>query len=72
MKFFLKYIAPILAVLWLARVHPLGAVVLLLLCVIRCAFKSRILSHMFAHFAYDILKATTLGLARLICTRWRG
>ena len=72
MKFFLKYIAPILAILWLAKVHPLGAIVVILLCVIRCAFKSHVLSTMFAHFVYDVLKSITLGVARLVFKRRRG
>lgn len=72
MKFFLKYVAPFLAILWLAKVHPLGAVVAIGVCLIRCAFKSRVLSHMFAHFAYDILKGITMGVARLIFRRGRG
>lgn len=66
MKFVLKYVVPVLVLLWLAKVHPFGAVVAILLCVIRCAFKSHVLSTMFAHFLYDILKGITLGVARLI------
>ena len=72
MKFFLKYVAPILAILWLAKVHPLGAMVATFVCVLRCAFKSRVFSHMFAHFLYDVLKGTILGMARLIFRRRRG
>jgi hypothetical protein len=72
MKFMLKYAVPALAILWLARVHPLGAVVAILLCVIRCAFKSRVLSHMFAHFLYDVLRGITLGSSRLMFKRRRG
>jgi hypothetical protein len=72
MKFVLKYVAPVLAILWLAQVSPLGAVVAILLCVIRCAFKSHVLSTMFAHFVYDVLKSITMGVARLIFRRRRG
>jgi hypothetical protein len=72
MRLFLKYVAPVLAILWLAKVHPLGALVALGVCVARCAFKSRVFSHMFAHLAYDILKSITLGVARLIFRRSRG
>ena len=72
MKFFLKYLLPVLAILWLANVHPLGAVLAIVLCVIRCAFKSRLLSRLFAHAVYDILKATALGAARLILRRRRA
>lgn len=72
MKVFLKYVAPILAILWLAKVHPLGAVVAIGACVLRCAFKSRVFSHMFAHLLYDILKGITMGVARLIFRRRRG
>jgi hypothetical protein len=69
MKFFLKFIAPILAIGWLAQIHPLGAVVAILLCVIRCAFKSHLFGRLFAHALYDLLKAGTLGLARLAFRR---
>jgi hypothetical protein len=72
MNFFLKYIAPILAILWLAKAHPLGAVVAILLCVIRCAFKSRVFTHVFSHFIYDLLKGATLGLVRLVFRRGRS
>jgi hypothetical protein len=72
MKFFLKFIAPILAIVWLAQIHPLGAVVAILLCVIRCAFKSRLFGRLFAHAFYDLLKAGTLGLARLVFRRGRN
>ncbi len=48
MKFLLRHILPVLAIVWLARVHPLGAVVAVLLCVVRCAFKSGMFSHLFA------------------------
>jgi hypothetical protein len=72
MKFFLKYIAPVLAILWLANVHPLGAMVAIGVCVLRCAFKSRVFSHMFAHFVYDVLKVITLGGARLVFKRRRS
>jgi len=71
-KFFLKYVIPVLAILWLAKVHPLGAIVTILLCVIRCAFKSHVLSTMFAHFLYDVLKGITFGVARLVFRRRRG
>jgi hypothetical protein len=66
MKFFFQYVAPVLAILWLAQAHPIGALVAIVLCLIRCAFKSRILSHMFAHFIYDVLKVLTLGVARIL------
>lgn len=69
MKFFLKYLLPVLAVLWLMNEHPLGAAVAILLCVIRCAFKSRVLSHLFAHFVYDIMKCITMGIARFVFGR---
>jgi hypothetical protein len=72
MRFVLKYVAPVLAILWLAKVHPLGALVAVAVCVLRCAFKSRVFSHMFAHFVYDILKGITLGVARFIFRRGRG
>ena len=72
MKFFLRFIAPLLAILWLANTHPLGAVLAVVLCVIRCAFKSRLLSRLLAHAVYDILKATALGLARLIFRQRRA
>ena len=65
MKFFLLFVAPVLAILWLAQVHPLGAVLAILLCIIRCAFKSRVFSHIFAHAVYDILKDTAAGVVRL-------
>jgi hypothetical protein len=71
-RFFLKYLVPVLALLWLVRVHPLGAAVAVLLCIIRCAFKSHLLSLLFAHAVYDILKATALGAARLILRRRRA
>ena len=32
MKWFLKYLAPILLIAWLARVHPLRAIVAVVLC----------------------------------------
>lgn len=72
MKFFLKYVAPVLAILWLAQVHPLGAVVAILLCALRGAFKSRVFSHLFAHFVYDVLKGLTVGMARLFFRRRDG
>jgi hypothetical protein len=71
MKFFFQYVAPVLAILWLAHAHPIWAFVAILLCLIRCAFKSRILSHMFAHFIYDVLKVLTLGVARILFHRRR-
>jgi hypothetical protein len=72
MKFFLKFIAPVLAIMWLARIHPLGAIVAILLCLIRCAFKSRLFGRLFAHALYDLLKAGTLGLTRLVFRRGRN
>ena len=72
MKFFLRFVAPVLAILWLANVHPLGAALAILLCVIRCAFKSRTFSHIFANLIYDILKSMTTALARLVFRRGRG
>jgi hypothetical protein len=72
MKFFLRFIAPILAILWLSRVSPLGAAVAVLLCVVRCCFKSRVFSHLFAHLVYDILKGTAAGASRLVFGRRRG
>lgn len=72
MKFALKYLVPVLAILWLAKVHPLGAIVAILLCVIRCAFKSHVFSTMFAHFLYDILKGIALRATRLVFRRKRG
>ena len=71
MKFFFRFVLPVLAILWLAQVSPLGAVVAIALCIIRCAFKSHVLSTMFAHFVYDVLKSITLGFARLIFRRRR-
>jgi hypothetical protein len=72
MKFFLRYVAPVLAILWLANTHPLGALVAIILCIIRCAFKSRLFSRLFAHAIYDILKRTVAGTARLLLSRRRG
>jgi len=72
MKFFLRFVAPVLAILWLANVHPLGALLAVVLCVIRCAFKSRLLSRLFAHALYDALKTTVAGTARLLLGRRRG
>jgi hypothetical protein len=72
MRFFLRFVAPTLAILWLAQIHPWGAVVAILLCLIRTAFKSRVFSHIFAHLVYDILKGTAAGVARLVSGRWRG
>jgi len=71
-KFFLKYVVPVLAILWLAQVRPWAAVMAIVLCVIRSAFKSHVFSTMFAHFLYDVLKGITVGLARLIFRRRRG
>jgi len=71
-RFILKYIVPVFAIVWLAKVHPLGAIVAIAVCVIRCAFKSRVLSHMFAHFVYDMLKGIMLGAVRLVFKRRRG
>jgi hypothetical protein len=71
-KFLLKYVVPVLAILWLAKVHPLGALLAILLCVIRCAFKSHVLSTMFAHFLYDVLKGIALGVVRPVFRRRRG
>lgn len=71
MKFFFQYAAPLLAILWLAHAHPIGAFVAIVLCLIRCAFKSRIFSHMFAHFVYDIVKVVTLGITRILFRRRR-
>ena len=72
MRFFLKYLAPILAILWLAQVHPLGAMVAIVVCVLRCAFQSRVFAHLFAHFVYDVLKGLTVGIARLFFRRRDG
>jgi len=69
MKFFLRFVAPVLAILWLAQVHPLGAVVAVCLCIVRCAFKSRVFTHVFSHFIYDVMKNVTLGLLRLVFRR---
>ena len=71
MKFFLRFVAPVLAILWLAQVHPLGAVLAIVLCIIRCAFKSRMFSHILAHAFYDILKGTAAGTVRLAFGRRR-
>ncbi len=57
MRFFLRYVAPVLAILWLVQVRPWAAAVAVLLCVIRSAFKSHVFSTMFAHLLYDILKS---------------
>jgi hypothetical protein len=72
MKLFLKYIAPVLAIVWLAEIHPLGAVVAIILCGVRSAFKGHLFGRVFAHFIYDVMKATTLGLARLVFRRGRN
>jgi hypothetical protein len=72
MKFFLRFVAPLLAILWLAQVHPLGAVVAILLCIVRCAFKSHLCGRLFAHFIYDILKGSAAAVARLVLGRSRG
>lgn len=69
MKFFFRFVAPVLAILWLAQVHPLGAVVAVVLCLIRCAFKSHLFGRLFAHFTYDLMKATALGLMRIVFNR---
>ena len=69
MTFFLRFIAPVLVILWLAKVHPLGAALAIVLCVIRCAFKSRVFTHVFSHFIYDVMKSVTLGLLRLVFRR---
>jgi len=71
MRFFLQFVAPVLAILWLAQVHPLGAVVAILLCAIRAAFKSRLFSRIFAHAVYDILKGTVAAAVRLVFGRRR-
>jgi hypothetical protein len=72
MKFVLRFLAPVLAILWLANVHPLGAVLAILLCGVRCAFKNRVFSQIFAHLVYDILKGSAAGVARLVFGRRRG
>jgi hypothetical protein len=72
MKFFFRFVAPVLAILWLANVHPLGAALAILLCVIRCAFKSRLFGQLFAHFIYDILKGGAMAVARLVFGRRRN
>lgn len=72
MKFFLKYILPVLAIVWLARVHPLGAVVAVLLCVIRCAFKSHVFSHLFAMLIHDVLLLVLRGMWRSVFCRRRS
>ena len=71
MRFFLRFVAPILAILWLSQVHPLGAVVAVLLCIIRTAFKSRVFSRLFTHLLYDILKGTVAAVVRLVFGRRR-
>jgi hypothetical protein len=71
-KFLMKCVFPVLAVLWLARVHPLGAVVMVLICIIRYSFKSHVFSHLFSHFIYDVLKFSALGFARLFSRRRRN
>ena len=72
MKFFFRFVAPVLVILWLAQVHPLGAVVAILLCLIRCAFKSHLFGRLFAHFVYDVLKGSAAAVARLVFGRRRG
>ena len=72
MKFLLKYLLPVLAIAWLARVHPLGAVVAVLLCVVRCAFKSGVCSHLFALFVHDVIMAILRGFWRLVFLRRRS
>ena len=69
MKLFLKYIAPGLAIVWLAKIHPLGAVVAICLCIVRCIFKSQVFTHVFSHFIYDMMKNASLGLLRLVFRR---
>jgi hypothetical protein len=65
-KFFLKFIVPVLAILWLAKIHPLGAVVAILLCFMRCAFKSRLFVNILGHFIYDVLKYITFFVFKLV------
>jgi hypothetical protein len=72
MKFLLKYVLPVLAIVWLAKVHPLGAVVAVLLCVVRCAFKSGVFSHLFALFVHDVIVAILRGFWRLVFLRRRS
>lgn len=69
MRFFLKYVAPLLALVWLANVHPLGAVVAVMLCLVRCAFRSRMFSHLVALFLHDCLLALLKGMWRLVFSR---
>lgn len=69
MKFLLKYVAPVVAVLWLANVRPLAAAVAILVCIIRCAFKSGLVSHLFALFVHDVMAALLKGLWRLVFSR---
>jgi hypothetical protein len=69
MKFLLKYVAPVVAILWLANVRPLAAVVAVLLCIIRCAFKSGLVSHLFALFVHGVIAAFLRGLWRLVFSR---
>jgi len=71
MRFFLRFVAPVLAILWLAQIRPLGAVVAVLLCVIRAAFKSRLFSRIVAHAVYDILKGAVAAAVRLVFGRRR-
>lgn len=72
MKFFLRFVVPVLAIVWLAQVHPLGAVVAVLLCIIRTAFKSRLFSRIVAHAVYDVLKGTVAAAVRLFFGRRRA
>lgn len=72
MRFFFQFVAPILAILWLAQIHPLGAVVAILLCLIRCAFKSHLFGRLFAHFIYDILRGSAMAITRLVFDRKSG
>lgn len=72
MKLFLKYAAPVFAVLWLANVHPLGAVVAVLLCLVRCAFRSQVFSHLFALFVHDIVLTVLRGMRCLFFSRRRS
>lgn len=69
MKLFLKYAAPVFAILWLAKVHPLGAVVAVLLCLVRCAFRSQVFSHLFALFIHDIVLTVLKWMWSLLFSR---
>ena len=72
MRFFLKYLLPVLTMVWLVRVHPLGAVVAVLLCIIRCAFRSHLLSHLFAMFVHDVILVLLRWAWRLVFSGGRG